>query len=92
MSNEKVNVEALIESQLSNWSANQLSEHSIILAIQDTTELDLTGKRSSEQLGCLESEYKHGLFLHNTLLCSVEGVPQVLFNQHYWSRDPATLG
>ena len=91
LSNKKVKGEAMLSAQLSNWSEDKLSEHSIILAMHDTTELDFTGKRSNERLGCLLYEKQRGFFLHNTLLCSVEGIPQVVFHQRYWGRDPITL-
>ncbi len=68
-----------------------MSEHLVILAIHDTTELDLTGKRSEDKLGCLMYDKQKGFFLHNTLLCSKEGIPQVIFHQHYWGRDPVSL-
>ena len=91
LSNKKVTHGTILAAQLSNWSESQLSEHSVILAIHDTTELDLTGKRSEDQLGCLAYERQRGFFLHNTLLCSGEGIPQTVFHQHYWGRDPITL-
>jgi len=91
LSNKKVRGETILSTQQDSWSENHLSEHSVILAIHDTTDLDLTGKRSKEQLGCLNYEHQHGFFLHNILLCSVEGIPQAVFHQHYWGRDPNTL-
>lgn len=91
LSNKKVTQETILAAQLSNWRENQLSEHSVILAIHDTTEVDFTGKRSKDQLGCLAYEKQRGFFLHNTLLCSGEGIPQTVFHQYYWGRDPITL-
>ena len=91
LSNNKVEGESILSAKLSSWSENQLSEHPVILAIHDTTELDFTGKRSKKQLGCLQYEHKRGFFLHNTILCSIEGIPQAVFYQHYWGRDFNTL-
>ena len=91
LSNKKVRGETIIEAQFNNWAENQLSEHSIILAIHDTTELDLTGKRSEEHLGCLAYEKQRGFFLHNTLMCNEEGTPESVFYQYYWGRNPDTL-
>ena len=91
LSNKKVNEQTIISCYLNNWVESQISEHSVILAIQDTTEIDLTGKRSEDQLGCLMFERQKGFFLHNTLLCSNEGIPQVVFHQHYWGRNPDSL-
>ena len=91
LSNKKVNEQTILSGYLSSWTDEQITEHSVILAIHDTTEIDLTGKRSEDQLGCLMYENQKGFFLHNTLLCSCEGIPQVLFYQHYWGRNPDTL-
>ena len=91
LSNKKVNEETILSCYLSNWIDKQITKHSVIIAIHDTTELDLTGKRSEDQLGCLSYEKQKGFFLHNTLLCSKEGLPQVIFYQYYWGRDPITL-
>jgi len=92
LSNNKVSQEAIIDAQLKSYSSLDHSGDDVVLAIHDTTELDLTGNRSQEQLGCLSYEKQRGLYLHNTLLCSVSGVPQSIFHQHYWKRDAASLG
>lgn len=92
LSNKKVTSETILAAQMSSWSENQFSGNRIMLAIHDTTEVDLTGKRSKDQLGCLLYENQRGFFLHNTLLCSENGIPQTVFHQHYWGRDPVTLG
>lgn len=92
LSNQKVVSETILSAQLDSWFDKSLSAHSVILGIHDTTELDFTSHRSKEQLGCLMYENKKGFFLHNILLCSASGVPQVVFHQHYWGRDPLTLG
>lgn len=89
LNNKKVTQEAIIESQYSSWS--WITEKEIYLAIHDTTELDYTGHRSEKHLGCLEYENKRGVFLHNTLLCDGQGIPQGVFHQHFWSRDPESL-
>ncbi len=91
LSNKKVNEKRILSCFLKSWIEEQMTRHSVILAIQDTTEIDLTGKRSEDQLGCLMFERQKGFFLHNTLLCSNEGIPQVVFHQHYWGRNPDSL-
>lgn len=91
LSNKKVTQQAIVGAQLDSWSKYSYSDNEVILAIHDTTELDLTGKRSEKQLGCLIYKNQRGFFLHNTLLCNDAGIPQTVFYQHYWARDPATL-
>lgn len=63
-----------------------------ILAIQDTTDLDYSGKQVAAQLGPLSNQYTRGLRLHSVLAASVEGVPLGLVDQLTWSRDPDTQG
>jgi hypothetical protein len=64
----------------------------VILALQDTTELDFTGNRSSPNLDCLEYEYKKGFYLHNHLLLNDLGVPYGLFSQQFYAYKLADLG
>ena len=45
-----------------------------ILAIQDTTELNYTGKNVAESLGHLANEHAQGLLMHSTLAVSEAGV------------------
>lgn len=66
--------------------------HERILAIQDTTDLDYTGKQVAEELGPLSNQYSRGLRVHSVLATSVEGVPLGLVEQSAWSRDPAEQG
>lgn len=63
-----------------------------VLAIQDTTELDYTGKEVAAEMGHLASGHRRGLLVHSVLLASVAGVPLGLLDQHVWTRDPASQG
>lgn len=86
LNNRKVTDKTLIESQSTSIEAG-----STYLAIHDTTEVDFTGHRSADNLGCLQYENKKGLFIHNTLLCGNTGIPESVFYQYFWSRDVKTL-
>lgn len=63
-----------------------------ILAIQDTTDLDYTGKEVAEGLGPLSNQYTRGLRMHSVLAASTAGVPLGLVDQVIWSRDPDEQG
>lgn len=63
-----------------------------ILAIQDTTDLDYTGKQVAEKLGPLSNQYTRGLRMHSVLAASVDGVPLGLVDQFTWNRDADTQG
>ena len=63
-----------------------------VLAVQDTTDVDLTGKRVSDKLGSLNYEYRKGYYVHNHLLFDAQGVGLGLFDQQMWNRDAAYFG
>lgn len=91
LANERVD-----ESQIraAHYQATQAraSGQARILAIQDTTDLDYTGKQVAEKLGPLSNQYTRGLRLHSVLAASVDGVPLGLIDQLTWSRDEDTQG
>jgi hypothetical protein len=64
----------------------------LVLAIQDTTNLDFTHHPSTEGLGVLDAGYRHGLKVHSTLAASAEGVPLGLLHQEVWVRDRGSVG
>jgi len=88
LNNKKVTDKAIIESQSSIISIEPFSTY---LAIHDTTEVDLTGHRGADNLGCLTYENKKGFYIHNTLLTDQTGTPECIFNQHFWNRTPESL-
>jgi hypothetical protein len=53
---------------------NRIREHSVVLMIQDTTELDYTGKNDIADLGSLTYENRKGLLLHATIALTPERV------------------
>jgi hypothetical protein len=53
---------------------NRIGEHNVVLMIQDTTELDYTGKNDIRDLGCLTYENRKGLLLHATIAITPERV------------------
>jgi Transposase DNA-binding/Transposase DDE domain len=71
-----------------------LSESSckVVLAIQDTTELDYTGTRCDSKLGSLSYVHQKGYYLHNHVLFDEQGVGIGVFDQHLWHREASDLG
>mgnify|MGYP006430419741 CR=1 FL=1 len=63
----------------------------VVLAVQDTTELDFTGKDDIEGLGPLTYAAQRGLHLHPTFLVTPERVPLGVFDTWLWARDPETF-
>lgn len=88
LNNKKVTDKAILESQSSIISVEPFATY---LAIHDTTEIDLTGHRGSDNLGCLSYKNKKGFYIHNTLLTDQAGIPACIFNQYYWNRSAESL-
>ena len=91
INHEGVEAKALLEANR-QVVLQQAPQERGVLAIQDTTELDLTGKRSAKALGCLSYAHQKGLFLHNHLLLDEQGQVLGLLDQQFFERDPSQLG
>jgi hypothetical protein len=91
INHEGVEAQALLEANR-QVVLEQAAQERVVLAVQDTTELDLTGKRSAKALGCLSYVHQKGLFLHNHLLLDEQGQVLGLFDQQFFERDPNELG
>ena len=70
----------------------KIKEHSVVLALQDTTELNFTHHPQKTGLGYLDSPLARGLKVHSVLCSSVQGTPLGLLQQQVWARDWAALG
>ena len=68
------------------------SLHPVVLAVQDTTEIDLSSHLATEGLGYLGSPTARGLLAHNILCVSPEGTPLGLLDQFVWTRPPQERG
>jgi len=68
------------------------SGSSVILAIQDTTSIDMTNHRSSDNLGHIENGAHRGLFIHPTQAVTPDGVNLGLIDSMIWTRDVSTKG
>ena len=62
------------------------SQHKVVLCIQDTTELDDTGKSNVEGLGPLNDTKRHGLRLHPTVMVTPERVPLRILDARFWTH------
>jgi hypothetical protein len=63
-----------------------------VLAPQDTTDLDFTGKRAAGKLDSLNYANRKGYYAHNHLLLNSQGVSLGLFGQRLWGRDAQYFG
>lgn len=94
LENRAVTHEALLSGHVAStwervaaWGADRAG---VVLAIQDTTELDFSTHRATRGLGQIGNAYGLGLLAHSTLACTDEGVPLGLLAQAVWARPAAS--
>jgi hypothetical protein len=88
--NERVSYQKLLQAEREASLSGPANQRRLF--IQDTTDLDFTGTRSADNLGCLSYIKQKGMYLHNHLVASTQGVPIGLFAQHYYARTADSLG
>jgi len=72
-------------------SAERMAAYPVVLCIQDTTELDYTGK-SIDGLGPLNYDRRQGLYVHPTLAVTPERLCLGVLDAWNWARVPGSLG
>lgn len=89
--NEKVQAERILSAH-SRRVVERMQEHRLVLAIQDTTELDYTAHPQTDGLGPIgnDRETVQGLLMHTTLAVTEQGLPLGLLTQQIWARPPGT--
>lgn len=73
-------------------TVERIAKHPVVLAIQDTTELNYTSHKALSGTGYLDSKYAKGLKVHSVLTASTEGIPLGIIEQQVWSRIEEELG
>ena len=62
----------------------------IVLAIQDTTDLNFTGLKKTTGMGFINQTQQQGLKVHSCLAVSSQGEPLGVLHQQSWSRKERT--
>jgi hypothetical protein len=75
-------------------SRRRAAEHPVVLAVQDTTELNYSAHPATEQLGPIgeKKTQQVGLLVHDTMLYNLEGTPLGLLDVQCWVRDEEEFG
>jgi len=60
--------------------------HRVVLAIQDTTDLNFTTHRATQGLGFINQSHQQGIKVHSCFAVSGEGEPLGVLHQRSWSR------
>ena len=90
-SNERVDIDGLLAGHRSE-TAQRCSNHSLVLAVQDTTEVDYTSHKAKTGLGPLTSVRNRGLLAHSVMAVHPSGLPLGVLGVSIWSRDPDQVG
>lgn len=64
----------------------------VVLAVQDTTEFNLTHLASTEGLGYTSHKHLRGFFMHSLLAVTPEGLPLGVLGLKTWTRPLEQLG
>jgi hypothetical protein len=75
-------------------TVERMSEHPIVLAVQDTTSLNYSSHHQTEGLGPIgtKKEGPQGLLLHDTMAFTPEGLPLGLLDVQLWARSKKDFG
>ena len=85
LDSDKVSAHKLLEPHYAR-TRERMTEHDTVLCIQDTTELDYTGKNDIQGLGTLNYEHRRGLYVHPTLAVTPERLPLGMLDSWHWTR------
>ncbi len=89
--NDAIEPQDVLDSHIEATS-RRLHHVPLVLAVQDTTEVDWTSHPATRGLGPLGPRACQGLLVHSTLAFTPERVPLGLLAQHVWARDPDDVG
>jgi hypothetical protein len=73
-------------------TVERIKQHSIVIAIQDTTELNFSHHPSKKGMGYLDNANSYGLKVHSVFCASANGVPLGVLHQQVWAREKASIG
>ena len=89
--NDAIDAQDVLQSHV-EATYGRLATVPLVLAVQDTTEVDWTGHAATQGLGPLGHRACRGLLVHSTMAFTPERVPLGLVAQHVWARDPDDIG
>ncbi len=84
--NDYVRAEAMLASHIQS-TTRRMQAVELVLAVQDTTDLDWTDHPATSALGPLAAASHQGLLAHTTLALTPERVPLGLLQQQVWARE-----
>lgn len=73
-------------------TAERAAAHAVVLAVQDTTEINLSHHPATTGLGYLARGDCRGVLVHTCLALTADGTPLGVVDQRVWTRPPEELG
>lgn len=89
--NARVDWRAILKPHIGR-TAQRAFEQPVVLAIQDTTEINLTDHPATTGMGYLGASYCRGLLLHTCLAVSPTGLVLGVLDQQLWARPLKDFG
>ena len=89
--NDAIEAQDMLQSHVES-PYRRLDQVSLVLAVQETTEVNWTGHPATQGVGPLGHTACQGLLVHTTLALTPERVPLGLLAQQVWARDPNEVG
>lgn len=89
--NDAISITAILSSH-QQVTQSRMSRESVVLAVQDTTQLDYTHHPATEGLGTLHNKNQQGMLVHTTLAITPERVPLGIIHQQIWTRPAEDFG
>jgi hypothetical protein len=88
-----VSMDAVLKSHYAATAA-RVTQHPVVLAVQDTTSLNYSTHPAAENLGLIGSNAQGpiGLLVHDTMAFNLQGTPLGLLDVQCWARDPKQFG
>jgi hypothetical protein len=83
--NERVQPEQILASHRGSV-VERAKAAGVVLAIQDTTDLDFSGLKQTSGLGFINQSQQQGLKVHSCFAVNGSGAPLGLLPQHTWTR------
>jgi hypothetical protein len=90
-SNRRIPPAAILSGHI-DQTVERCLEHSTVLTIQDTSELDFSTHRHTRGLGPISDASATGLKVHLTLCSSDAGVPLGILQETVWAREKTRRG
>ena len=89
--NEQVDTDGVLAPHVEQ-TLQRMTQLPVVLAVQDTTEFNLTHLEATEGLGYGSGNASRGFMLHSLLAVTPEGLPLGVLGMKTWVRPDADLG